>query len=200
MNNHSQILRLLQNIEGGNPPYAAHWIKPAQFSHILILETDGRERENIVELITQWVLRGSFFIIVAGDWFVDHDDVRYSVFRYTNDFDEVLDRLRLVRARTCFQLLDLLMEAEKENKPILILDPLHHFYNEDIETPIRDRILKECCQCTKRLSLSNPVALLVPKVEIEDHKRFFTVLVAVADEVIPVEEASDPEASQGLLF
>ncbi len=126
--------------------YAVHWISPVQFGQLLLLETNGRERENIIELITQWVLRGSFLLIAAGDWFVDHDDVRYSVFRYTNDFDEILDRLRLVRARTCFQLLDLLMEADKENKSVLILDPLHHFYNADVELSVRERIFEQCCQ------------------------------------------------------
>jgi len=180
--------------------YVAHWIVPPQFGQLLIVETAGREREKIIELITQWVLRGSFFVIVAGDWFVDHDDLRYSVFRHTNAFDEILDRLRLVRARTCFQLLDLLMEADNENKPVLILDPLHHFYNADVELPVRDRILNDCCHFIKRISLSNPVAMLVPKLEIEDHKHFYPILAAVADEVIPVEEASETELSQGLLF
>ncbi|HEX9331494.1 MAG TPA: hypothetical protein VF896_06385 [Anaerolineales bacterium] len=180
--------------------YLAHWISPFQFGQLLLLETDGRERENLIELITQWTLRGSFFLIVAGDWFVDHDEVRYSVFRYTNDFDKILDRLRLVRARTCFQFLDLLMEADKENKSVLILDPLHHFYNADVELSIRDRILAQCCQFTKRLSLSNYVAVLVPKLDTEDHRRFFSILAAIADEIIPVEEASEMEVSQDSLF
>jgi len=96
--------------------------------------------------------------------------------------------------------LDLLTEADKENKSVLILDPLHHFYNADVELSVRDRILEECCQLTKRLSLSNSIALLVPKVDGEDHKRFFPLLAAVADEIIPVEETSEQEASQALLF
>ena len=95
--------------------YTAHWITSFQFGQLLVQETIGKEREKVIELISRWVLHSSFFIIVAGDWFVDHDDVRYSLFRYTNNFDEVLDRhLRLVRARTCFQLLDLLTEADNE--------------------------------------------------------------------------------------
>ena len=85
-----------------NPLYAAHWITRVRFGQLIIVETNGRERENIIELITQWVLHDSFFIIVAGDWFVDHDEVRYSVFRYTNAFDEILDRLRLVRRAPVF--------------------------------------------------------------------------------------------------
>ena len=181
--------------------YIAHWISSFQFGQLLIQETIGKEREKVIELITQWVLHGSFFIIIAGDWFVDHDDVRYSLFRYTNNFDEVLDRhLRLARARTCFQLLDLLTEADNENQPVLILDPLHHFYNQDVDIATRDHVFAQCCQLTKRLSLSNPVAVLVPKLDIEDHKRYFPILAAVADEVISVDEASEIQPSQGLLF
>lgn len=180
--------------------YAAHWIQPFQFRELLILETLGRERKNLIELLTQWVLRGSFMVIAAGDWFVDHDDLRYAVFRFTNAFDEILDRLRLVRARTCFQLLDLLEKAEKENKPVLILDPLHHFFNADVKLSVRNQIFEQCCQWIKRLSSSNYVAVLVPKLDTDDHKRFFPLLAAVADEVIPVEEATEIEPSQDLLF
>ena len=181
--------------------YTAHWITSFQFGQLLVQETIGKEREKVIELISRWVLHGSFFIIIAGDWFVDHDDLRYSLFQYTNDFDEVLDRhLRLVRARTCFQLLDLLTEADNENQPVLILDPLHHFYNQDVDISTRDHVFEQCCQFTKRLSLSNPVAALVPKLDIEDHKRYFPILEAVADEVISVDEASEIQPSQGLLF
>lgn len=180
--------------------YTAHWITKYRFGQFLIQETIGKEREKVVELITRRILRGNFFLIAAGDWFVDHDDLRYSLFRYTNDFDEILDRLRLVRARTCFQFLDVLVEADKENLPVLVLDPLHHFYNADIELPTRSRLLQECCHFMKRLSLSNPAALLVPKVDTPDYKRFFPILAAVADEVIPVVEAAENQVSQGLLF
>ncbi len=180
--------------------YRAHWLNPIKFGQLLIQETVGKEREKVVELIARWVLHDSFLLIAAGDWFVDHDDLRYSVFRYTNDFDRVLDRLRLVRARTCFQFLDLLMEADRENRPVLILDPLHHFYNADVELSTRDRILEQCCHFLKRLSLSNPLALLVPKVDTPDHKRFFPVLTAIASEVIPVVEAQEIEPFQDSLF
>jgi hypothetical protein len=181
--------------------YKAHWLNPVKFGQLLIQETLGKKRENIIELITQWVLRGSLFLIAAGDWFVDHDDLRYALFRFTNAFDEILDQhLRLVRARTCFQLLDLLMEADKESNSVLILDPLHHFYNADVDLSTRDRVLEQCCQYIKRLSLSNPVALLVPKLDSEDHKRFFPVLAGIADEFIPVEQTTDIQVSQGLLF
>lgn len=200
MDNHSNILRSLQIIQGSNPPYVAHWIKQHRLGQLLLVQTAGRERQAIIELITQWVLRGSFHLIAAGDWLPDHDDLRYSVFRYTNAINKTLDKMRLVRARTCFQLLDLLKAADRENKPVLILDFLHHFLNEDIELFAREEILEQCCQYTKRLSLSNPVAVLVPNSDTEDYRRFFPILAALADEIIEPEPISQTVASQGTLF
>ena len=40
-------------VRENNPLYAAHWISPFQYGQLLLLETDGKERENIIELITQ---------------------------------------------------------------------------------------------------------------------------------------------------
>jgi hypothetical protein len=188
-------------VRGNKSLYVAHWIRPIRFGQLIVAETDGREYGNVVELITQWVLRGTFYLIAAGEWFPDHDDVRYSVFRHTNAVNEKLKNLILARARTCMQLLDLLMEADKQNRPVLILDFLHLFYDEDVELSVRDRILDQCCQYTKWLSLSNPVAVLVPKLSSkEDFRRFFPLLAAIADEIIPVGESSKTEPSQGALF
>ena len=92
------------------------------------------------------------------------------------------------------------MESNKENKSVLILDPLHHFFNSDVKLSVRDRVLRECCEFIKRLSLSSPVALLVPKLDIEDYERFFPILEVVADEIIPVNEVSEIEPSQKSLF
>jgi hypothetical protein len=106
------------------------------------METAGKEHEAITELITQWALRGTFYLIPGGEWLPDHDTLRYSVHRYTVAVDETLDNLILARPSTCLQLLDLLMEADKQNKPILILDFLHHFYNSDVELSLRDHIAR----------------------------------------------------------
>src|SRR5258705_9875570 len=111
----NSFLQWLLPVRGSNPFRAAHWINPYRFGHLLVVQTAGKEREAIIELITQWVLHTSFFLIAAGDWLPDYDDLRYSVFRYTNAVNETLDNMSLVRARTCFQLLALLKDADQQN-------------------------------------------------------------------------------------
>src|SRR6266498_2180104 len=182
------------------PTYGAHWLTLSKFGPLLLIETAGKETERIQELITQWVLRGSFHLIAGSNCIPDYDDLQYSVSQFTNAFNETLDNMTIGRARTCFQLLDLLREADNQNKPVLILDFLHHFYNQDLKISLRDHILEQCCQYTKRLSFCNPVVVLVPKLKTEDYNRFYPLLAGIADEILSKEEGSFAKASQGSLF
>lgn len=179
--------------------YVAHWIHPSQFGQLLLLETSGGEKESITKLITHWVLRESFYLIAGSNCIPDYDDLQYSVCRYTNAFNEALDNMIVTRARTCFQLLDLLKEADKQNKPVLILDFLHHFYNQDVRLSLRDHLLEQCCHYAKRLSLSNLVTVLVPKRKTEDYNRFFPLLAIIADDILSKDDSSQ-KTSQDLLF
>lgn len=178
-----------------------HWIKPYyKLGHLLIVETTGKEHETVTDLITRLALRGPFHLIAGDEWLPDRDTLYRSVRRFTIGVEEILDHLILMRPMTCLQLLDLLMESDMQNKPTLILDFLHHFYNADVELSLRDRILEQCCQFTKRLSLSNSVVVLVPRLYTDQYKRFFPLLAAVADEIISIKESFATKASMDLLF
>jgi hypothetical protein len=167
---------------------------------LLVVKTAGREREIITELITQWALHEAFYLIAAGEWLPDHDDVRYAVYRYTTAIEETLNNLTLARPFTCFQLLDLLLEAGAQHKPILILDFLHLFHDDDLDLSLRQRILEGCCQSAKHLALTSQVAVLVPTLSTEAYRRFFPVLAAVADEILETGKVKETEITQGLLF
>ena len=200
MDKDSIIPRPLQILEGVHSSYAAHWLTPYHLGQLLLVKTVNKDREEILELITQWIVRGSFYLIAAGEWLPPHDDLRYAVYKHTPAFDEVLDNLILARPFTCLQLLDLLMDADEQNKPVLILDYLHLFYNADVDLSLRYSTLEKCCQYTKRLSFSNPVIMLVPYLAVEDYRRFFPFVASVADEMIEIDKRPSPEATQDSLF
>src|SRR5512138_995013 len=86
-----------------NDSYHAHWLKPYRFGQLLLLKTPGSQHEKITELLAEWVLRGPFYLIAAGEWMPAHDDLRYAVYRHTVNFDKALDRLILSRPFTCLQ-------------------------------------------------------------------------------------------------
>ena len=196
----STIPTLLQILEDADSPNAAHWLRPYRPGQLLLVKTVDKAHEAIIELITQWVLRGGFYLIAGGEWLPNHDDLRYSVYRHTVAVDGTLDNLTLARPFTCLQLLDLLIEADRQSKPVLILDFLHLFYNSDVDLSLRYSTLEQCCQYTKRLSFSNLVALIVPSLTIEDYRRFFPFVASIADEIIESGERPSAEASQGSLF
>jgi hypothetical protein len=201
MNHRPIVLRSLQKIEEDiNLSYTAHWLAPFRLGHLLLVETIGKEREGITNLIVQLALRGSFNLIAGDEWLPDRDTLMRLVRRYTLNIEGTLDNPRLRRPMTCLQLLDVLMEADKGNKPTMITNFLHHFYNADVELSLRDRILEQCCQYTKRLSLCNSVVVLVPRLDTDEYKRFFPVLASIANEIIPVEEEIVEQPIQGSFF
>jgi hypothetical protein len=180
--------------------YLAHWVTKYKLGHLQIVETLGRERKRITDTIVQLALRGSYNLVAVDEWLPDRDTLYRDIRRYTLKMEETLNNPCIKRPMTCLQLLDLLMEDDMQNRPTLILNFLHHFYNADVELSLRDRTLEKCCDHTKRLSLCNPVVVLVPRLSTEEYKRFFPVLAAVADEIIPVAESISVEVSQGSLF
>ena len=196
----STILKSLRVIEGNRYPCAAHWAGSYRPGYLLLVKTAGPEHKKIMELITEWVLRGTFYLIAGGEWLPNHDEVRYSVYRHTTAIEETLNHLILARPFTCFQLLDLLTEAGRQNKPVLLLDFLHLFHDADIELSVRDRVLAQACQAIKQLSLSQPVVVLVPTLSTDAYRQFFPVLAAVVDEILETEQDNETEAIQDLLF
>ena len=170
-------------------PYPAHWITSYRLGYLQIVETLGKERRTITRSIVQLALRGPYNLIASDEWLPDRDTLYRETRRYTLRIEETLDRPKIKRPMTCLQLLDLLMEADMENRPTLMTNFLYPFYNEDVKLSLRDRILEQCCDYAKRLSLCNPVTVLVPRLETEAHKRFFPILAAVADEIIPPVES-----------
>jgi len=180
--------------------FRAHWVTKRRLGHLQIVETIGKEHEMITRQIVQLALRGSYNLIAVDEWLPDRDTLYREIRRYTLRVEETLDRPRIKRPMTCLQLLDLLMEADLQHQPTLILNFLYYFYNADVDLALRERVLEECCQYTRRLSLCNPVVVLVPKLASEEYKRFFPVLAAVADEILAVEETVEIKTSQGSFF
>lgn len=184
----------------GNRSFRAHWITKYRLGYLQIVETQGKEREMLTKKIVQLALRGPYHLIAVDEWLPDRDTLYREVRRYTLKIEETLNNPSIKRPMTCFQLLDLLMEADMQNRPTLISNFLHHFYNADVGLHLRDRVLEKCCQYTKRLSLCNPIVVLVPRLSSEEYKRFFPVLAAFADEIISVVERVAVATSQGSFF
>ena len=170
-----------------------------QAPRLLLIETEGRPGEGITELFALMALRGPFYAIAGGEWLPTYALVR-SLRRRTTAIHDVLDRIRLARPFTCYQVLDLLTDIGPERYPVLVLDFLHHFHNPDIPLDVRRRVLRQCCKRLERLALLRPLLVFVQSLETDEYRCFFPLVAGTADEVLRAAEPEPTAVLQPVLF
>ncbi len=163
----------------------------------LLVETLERQSESITELIAALALRGPFYVIAGGEWLPGYALTR-SLRAKTHRVKQCLDHLILARPFTCYQVLDLLNDTRPGSEPILILDLLHHFYNDDVDLAVRFRVFEQSCKHLQRLSLFRPVLVFAQRMPVKHYQQFFSLLTAIADETFQIEEPSTKPAQLAL--
>jgi len=151
--------------------------------------TTGHETRLITALIAAAALRGPLHIIAGSAW-VPSYAVAHAVRRATVDVEQTLGRVRLARAFSCYQLLDLLESTRGDGTPILVLDFLQTFFDSDLPLPVRLRTLRSSCRQLRRLIHGQPLTVFARQVAAPDYQAFCEVLSAAADEILqpPVQE------------
>ena len=182
------------------PDLASHSLQlVSQPARLRLIETAGRQSAGITELFAELCMRGSFYAIAGGEWIPTYA-LAQSVRRRTTEVQQVLGRVRLARPFTCYQVLDLLEDIRPERDPILVLDFLHHFYNPDIQTSVRRRVLEQCCKHLQRLSLLRPLIVFVERLQTEEYRQFFPLVAVTADDVLRLDEMPVAEDVQLSFF
>ena len=75
----------------------------------------------------------------------------YPVARAVRGRPEVLERIRVSRAFTCYQVLSLLESTPAIQMPFVVLDLLSTFYDESVQIGERKRLLRACITHLERL-------------------------------------------------
>jgi hypothetical protein len=97
---------------------------------------------------------------------------------------EVLERIHLARAFTCYQLVALLKDTPAEETPTLVLDLLATFYDESVPLAESRRLLRSCVFQLSRLNRAAPVAVSVrPGAPVEGRSELLEFLAAAAGQV-----------------
>jgi hypothetical protein len=156
----------------------------------LILTTD-KARSGITELIAALILQGPLFVVAASEWLPAFELTRI-IRKNTIDVKQTLNRLRTARASTCYRLFDSLANLPLNGEPILVLDFLHTFYDDDIPLPIRSFKLRQCCQELKRLAFYRPVVVITQQLVVENCEEFIPNLSSVADKTFSIESEIAP--------
>jgi len=105
--------------------------------------------------------------------------------------EEVLDRIRVARAFTCHQMVSLLVSTPVQQSPILVLDLLSTFFDENVPLAERQYLLDSCIQRLNALSADRPLAVSVhpARVQTADGESLMTRLTEAAPHAL----TSEPE-------
>jgi hypothetical protein len=90
--------------------------------------------------------RGSLRVLDGGNRFN-----AYTVARAARGREEVLNRITVSRAFTCYQVLSLLESTPATSSPFVLLDLLCTFYDESVQAGERKRLLRACIPHLRRL-------------------------------------------------
>lgn len=163
----------------------------------LILTRD-RALTSKTDLIAHLILAGPLLVISGDEWLPAFGLPRL-LRRQTTQVKAIMDQLLTVRASTCFRLLDSLANLTPGAEPLLILEFLNTFYDDDI--PLRTRLFKvrECCRQLTRLATQRPIIVMTRRMENEDFEKFFPALSSIADRTLALEPEFE-QFSQPALF
>lgn len=109
----------------------------------------------------------------------------YTLARAVGGRTEVLERITLARAFTCYQMVTLLENTPAGHGPVLLLDLLSTFYDEAVSIFERRRLLNDCLFHLSRLSRSSGVVVSVSlsKAASQENEALLASLAAAADGV-----------------
>ena len=171
---------------------------PTTFAKTLRLIVISRqERSRLAELIATMALAGPFSIVAGSERLPSYKVARLLHDR-TKAIKQIFNEAHIVRAPTCFQLIDLLENTRPIPEPLLVLDFLHTFYDQDIPMQVRMRILSRCIAQLERLALSRMVTVLTEYMEGDDYVRFYPLLEHFADKAIQIEREKENDSQPSL--
>jgi hypothetical protein len=158
-------------------------------------------RQAMLHLAAKLALEGPLRIFDGGN----HTNVYViakHIRRFTPLVDESLEHIRVARAFTCYQILHLLSSAPVEQQPLLMLDLLATFYDENVSLQkaqhLLNRVLHEIERFRGKVPLVISVRSTVPDLE---RSVLLEQLAAKADRVIilKLSDPSQPSAPESQL-
>ncbi|MCJ7696649.1 MAG: hypothetical protein MUO40_14660 [Anaerolineaceae bacterium] len=123
-----------------------------------LLLTSSNTNPILVEIIAELALKRKLLVLDGGNRF-DGYGLAHALRRHTINLDDALKNILLSRTFTCYQLTTLLSDLTCDNTPIVVLDILSTFLDENVNLEIRHKLLSSCLTHLQRLSQTAPVVV-----------------------------------------
>ena len=113
---------------------------------------------SLMTMLATLALRGQVLVVDGGNCFDGYALAR--ILRgQTHEVEAALQQVWLSRAFTCYQMVAMLAELPVDGTPLIVLDMLATFLDENVNFSKRQRLLDSSLNLLRRISQGAPVAL-----------------------------------------
>jgi hypothetical protein len=114
--------------------------------------------ESLMSMLAALAQRGRVLVVDGGNCF-DAYALARALRRRTTQVQASLQSVHLSRAFTCYQMVAMLAELPVDGTPVIVLDLLSTFLDENVALSKRQRILDNSLNLLRRISAGAPVAI-----------------------------------------
>ena len=114
--------------------------------------------QSLMSMMAELALRGRVIVIDGGNCF-DAYTLARALRRRTHEIRSALNAVQLSRAFTCYQMTAMLAELPINGTPVIVLDMLSTFLDENVNFTKRQRLLDNSLNLLRRISEGAPVAV-----------------------------------------
>jgi hypothetical protein len=113
---------------------------------------------RLMSMLATLALRGRVIVVDGGNCFDGYALAR-ALRQQTHQVQAALQQIWLSRAFTCYQMVALLGELPVDGTPVIVLDMLATFLDENVNFTKRQRLLDNSLNLLRRISEGAPVAI-----------------------------------------
>jgi hypothetical protein len=131
----------------------------AHHGSVYLFQGDGKTLfAAMQELIFRFAMQGEVKVVVGANR-ISFDRLPLILGDRAGEAYEIMDRILVSRAETCFQMQDVLAYLEPGPSPIVITDMLQSFYEKDLSVNEVSLLLKKCVRRIHQLSETAPILI-----------------------------------------
>lgn len=160
-------------------------------NELTLLVGPRAEQSAMLELAARLAIRGPVRVLDGGNSF-DAYRVARLIRRQTPRLAEVLERIAVARAFTCYQVISLFNQTPASEAPQLVLDLLATFYDENVTAEESNRLLAVALSQLQRLGQLAPVVVAVRPAPQPERAALVATLIEAADRVLIRQEQAAP--------
>ncbi|MBI9043951.1 MAG: hypothetical protein JEZ06_05675 [Anaerolineaceae bacterium] len=108
-------------------------------------------REQILKLTAHLAMQSEVTVLDGGNQFNAYT-VAKSIRRRSRQLYEAMERINISRAFSCYQMVTMLKRVKPAGTPIVVLDLMATFYDENIALEESKRLLRTAGECLQSLS------------------------------------------------